>query len=155
MAKESRTLPGEFISPSLESLDRLDVDALVLCIPEDTRPLRGAAGFLDWRLGGAISALIKKRYITGERGEQVLTAPGGGLKIGRIFLFGWGPSSKVDDDGRTRLAHVVKVLEDAGVKSVAIDLPYPGEELLDLVDACLRKPLGAKLVGVFAPEPQE
>jgi hypothetical protein len=46
---------------SLQSLDRLSVDVLVLGPFENERPLRGAAGYCDWRLNGRLSRMLKRR----------------------------------------------------------------------------------------------
>src|SRR3981189_3669572 len=45
-----------------------------LCVPlwTDVRPLRGAAGLLDWRLCGRLSGMLASGKVTAAEGEQTL-----------------------------------------------------------------------------------
>ncbi|HTA18129.1 MAG TPA: peptidase M17, partial [Polyangia bacterium] len=45
-----------------------------VCVPvwTDVRPLRGAAGLLDWRLCGRLSTMLASGKVTGAEGEQTL-----------------------------------------------------------------------------------
>jgi len=47
----------------LESLDRLSVDVLVLGPFEGERPLRGTAGYCDWRLNGRLSRMLMNQSL--------------------------------------------------------------------------------------------
>lgn len=144
------------LEPSLHTIDSLtDLDAYVLCLPEDIRPLRGLAGYLDWRLCGRLSSLILLGGITGRAGERVLTPTSPGVAAARVFVFGWGPSTQILDGAAERFADVIDRLGRAKVKKCAIDLPWPGRPLLGLVDEHLKRPLGDRLVGVFEPEPED
>ena len=40
-------------------------DALVVPVWSDVRPLRGAAGLLDWRLCGRLSQMIREGRVSG------------------------------------------------------------------------------------------
>ena len=142
----------QVIEPSLDALDQIEVDAIVIGLTEDCRPLRGATGFIDWRLCGRLSALIQDGSITGAVGERVLTPSHAGLNAKRLFVFGWGPSDKLIDDAGPRFETIVKTLNEARVDTCVVSLPWPTKPLLGLVDEHLCRPLGKRLVGVFAPE---
>jgi hypothetical protein len=47
-------------------------DALVVPLWTDVRPLRGAAGLLDWRLNGRLSQLLREGRVEGATGEKLL-----------------------------------------------------------------------------------
>lgn len=141
------------LEPSLESLDALCCDSIAVGVTTDTRPLVGAAGYLDWRLCGRISRMLQAGVATGAAGEKVLLPTLGRLGATRIFLFGWGPERSVFDQAQQRLSWMVDVLDEADVRSVAVALPEPVDALLPLVDEHLARRLGKRLVGVFAGDP--
>jgi len=76
---------------------------------EDERPLRGAAGLCDWRLGGRISLLLGARIghqrddrgesvrLRGSFGEKLLLPTGARLPFSRLVLYGLGPASRFDE----------------------------------------------------------
>lgn len=68
------------------------VETLAVPIPEDERPLRGNAGFVDWRLGGEISRQLKSGFVSGASGEAVLLPAQRPFAAARILLFGLGPA---------------------------------------------------------------
>lgn len=151
--KETRTAKARILDPSLEALDALDVDAVVIGLSTDCRPLRGATGFIDWRLCGQLSALIQSGSITGAAGERVLTSAHHGLRARRLFIFGWGPGGKLTDGAALRMATIVRTLDEAKVDNCVVALPWPTTPLLSMVDDCLQGPLGERLLGVFGPDP--
>lgn len=148
-----------FVEPTLAAVDALDCESLAICICSDVRPLAGLAGYIDWRLCGRISDLLRKGVVTGASREKVLVPTLGrvGLQNGngpkRIFLFGWGPQKSILDGATERLAWMVDVLQTAKIERVAIALPEPAVVLLGLVDEHVRKPLGDKCAMVFGPDP--
>lgn len=141
------------IDASLQTLDTLDVEALALALTTDVRPLAGAAGYLDWRLCGALSRMVEAGTITGAAGEKVLMPTLGRIKATRVFVFGWGDSEKLLDGATDKLAWMKKVLDDAKVQKVAIGLPEPARQLMGLVETHVVEPLGARLGGIFAADP--
>jgi len=142
----------KLLSPELATIDGLGVDAFVIGLNEDERPLRGASALLDWRLCGRLSALMKEGNIDGKRGERILTPSHSGLNATRIFVFGFGPKNQILEDAQATFSGIVQTLQEAKVATCAIDLPWPGRPLLGLVDEHLKKPLGDALLGVFEPE---
>jgi hypothetical protein len=110
-----------------DQLDRQSIpDALVLTLFEDERPLRGAGGLCDWRLGGRLSRLLEEGRLLGKLHEVTLLPPGRKLPFPRIVLYGLGPSQGGGfDDGRVIEVsrRVVDVLDGLGVSRVALVLP--------------------------------
>jgi len=143
---------AKLLEPSLDALDELDVDAIVIGLSTDCRPLRGATGYIDWRLCGQLSALMQDGSITGASGERVLTPSHSGLRARRLFVFGFGPSDKLVDEASARFETMVQTLKEAKVDTCVVALPWPTRPLLGMVDDALCRPLGKRLLGVFAPE---
>lgn len=80
-----------FADTGLAALDALEgLDAACLFVFEDQRPLKGAAGYIDWRLCGGLSHILKAGRFVGERGDALLFPSDGRLRFERIFCFGVG-----------------------------------------------------------------
>jgi len=110
----------------LPTLERPDVDAVLLFACTDERPLQGLAGLMDWRLAGGLSRLLKDGALTGGPGESLLTpAPSPGPS--RVFVFGLGPSASAAQ----RFAEVAKsaaaALHKAGMRRVLVGPPWRPE----------------------------
>ena len=116
---------------SLEHLDGLGgYDSLCLFVGEDERPLRGAAGFVDWRMCGQLSRVLRNQFFTGKEGDTLLLPSGGRFPSGRIFVIGLGPTKKLDAAALGRvLEKAAQTLVKAKVEAVAGELP--GEGLLE------------------------
>jgi hypothetical protein len=123
-------MPISFLSPELSKWDVLGGDGgpappelLVLPFFVDERPLRGAAGLVDWRLCGRLSKLLLAGKVAGGLGETTLF-PVGRLPFRKVLLFGMGDSERFDEeiyrDAVKTIRHVVKRL---GVKRFALPLP--------------------------------
>ena len=50
------------------AVDRFAGDTLAVFCWSDVRPLRGAAGFVDWRMCGALSHAIEEQQFAGDAG---------------------------------------------------------------------------------------
>ena len=111
--------------PSLEALDGLlDCDAVCLFVAEDDRPLSGAAGFVDWRLGGGLSRVLQQGFFVGAVDDRLLFPTSGNLPMPRIFVIGVGPEASVDAARLGKLLEgAAAMLKKAGVGSVALALP--------------------------------
>jgi hypothetical protein len=70
-------------------------DTLLVPVPEDERPLRGDAGWVDWRLCGGLSEQLRSGYASGRLGEAVLLPAGPALRAGRVLMLGVGPASEI------------------------------------------------------------
>lgn len=110
----------------LAALDALrGIDALCLFIPEDERPLRGLAGFVDWRLCGSLSKILRLERYTGALGDPLLFPIFRGLSVRRAFCFGLGPQCafQAEDMLGSLLQKAMSVLGRAGCQSCALELP--------------------------------
>ncbi|MFL5345191.1 MAG: M17 family peptidase N-terminal domain-containing protein [Hyalangium sp.] len=112
----------------LEGLDALaGVDALCLFVAEDDRPLPGTAGYVDWRLSGALSRVLKQGFFTGVKDDWLLLPSDGRIPIPRIFAVGLGARKNLDAGSLGKaLASAAQVLDKAKVESVALELPSGG-----------------------------
>ncbi|MBI1948284.1 MAG: hypothetical protein HYS27_21535 [Deltaproteobacteria bacterium] len=152
--KNETGVPGKrlWVDPTLQAVDALDVETVAIGLCSDVRPLAGGAGFIDWRMCGGLSELLRRGTITGKAGEQVLLPTNGMIPAGRILVFGWGPKSALLDNAVARLAWMAQVLTRAGSHRIAVALPEPAGILVGLVEEHLRKPLGERLSIVFGPD---
>lgn len=109
---------------TVESVDKLEADGLLLFVARDERPLQGLAGLVDWRLAGGVSRLLKKSWITGEVAEHVLAPGSRVIGIERILTVGLGPA---DDVTAKTLEEAVSGAADAAteaaVASLVVGLP--------------------------------
>ncbi|HUM10511.1 MAG TPA: M17 family peptidase N-terminal domain-containing protein [Myxococcaceae bacterium] len=113
---------------TLDALDPLPVDTLCLFVPEDERPLAGAAGYVDWRLCGQLSRLLVDGFFKGARGESLLLPSNGRIGPARVVVLGLGPGGEALHPGvlRSALSQAADVLNRARVDSVALELPGRG-----------------------------
>lgn len=111
--------------PSLHAVDTLDdLDAVVCLVPEDQRPLQGAAGYVDWRLCGALSRALAQGFFQGAPGEKLLMPSEGRLAPPKIFAIGLGASKSVTTLGLEHaLSASLAVLEKVKAEHVAVAVP--------------------------------
>ncbi len=108
----------------LSRWDETKRDCLVLPVFRDDRPLRGAAGLVDWRLCGRLSKLLKTNRASADPGETMLLPPGRRLKFSRILWFGLGDAKAYSEDRfRKDLAWMLGVVKKAGVTEWTVQLP--------------------------------
>ncbi len=72
-------------------------ETLLLPVPEDERPLRGDAGWIDWRLCGEISRSLLSGRVTGKFGEAILLPGRAPLRAARVLVLGVGPRAGLRD----------------------------------------------------------
>ena len=120
----------------MESLDGLHAEVLVLPFFEDERPLRGAAGLVDWRLCGALSRTILAGHLVGGLGEKALFAAPAPLRTGGLLLLGLGRSEAFEErSARAACASIADTLRGARTSSVALALPGRSLERLSALRA--------------------
>ena len=114
-----------FLPTELARWDGAAADALALAFFADERPLRGAAGLVDWRLCGRLSRLLKTGKLAGQSGETTILPPSRSrLPFPRIVLFGLGESAGFDEVRyREAVRRIRTVLAKAGVKRYAVQPP--------------------------------
>ena len=113
---------------SLAGLDGLSgVDSLCLFVGEDERPLRGAAGFADWRLCGGLSKILRRGLFAGASGDKLLLPAQGRLPVGRIFALGIGTTRGLTGAKLAGvLSEAAETLRRAGATSAALEIPGAG-----------------------------
>lgn len=118
------------VSP--EQVDFQNCGVLVCGFFEDERPLRGSSGWVDWRLNGRLSHLIKGRRLTGQWGEVTLIPSQGRLMSKMILLFGLG---KVKGYSylrvRERIPYFLKQIKKLSIPQICFSLPYHEEYNVD------------------------
>ena len=122
-------MPIAFLSPELARWDQLadtpggPPELLALPFFSDERPLRGAAGLVDWRLCGRLSRLLAADRVTGAPGETTLL-PAQRLPFQKLLLFGLGDADRFDE-GRYReaVAGLKQVVGRLGIARYALALP--------------------------------
>jgi len=121
-----------FLPPELGKWDALaEADATPSGRPEllalpffaDERPLRGAAGLVDWRLCGRLSRLLLAGRLDGSFGEQTLL-PLTRLPFRTLLLLGLGEPARFTE---LRFLEAAKAVRDAvarlSVRRYALALP--------------------------------
>jgi cytosol aminopeptidase family protein len=78
------------------AIERVRADLAVVPLFEGERPLRAAAGRVDWRLCGRLSHLFAARRLSGAVGEAVLIPGGGGIFAPRVLGLGAGKREQID-----------------------------------------------------------
>lgn len=114
-----------FADAGLAPLDALSgVEAACLFVFEDERPLRGLAGYVDWRLCGGLSRILSEGKFVGAPGDALLFPVFGRLGTAKLFCFGAGRKRGQPRDafGKT-LRAACEAMTKAGVKSFATFLP--------------------------------
>jgi hypothetical protein len=113
------------VQAGLAALDALEGTEAICCfVAEDERPLSGAAGFLDWRLCGGLSRVLKAGFFRGAPGERLLFPSARQVPPPKIFAFGLGQSSSITPLGLEHaLSQAGSMLTKAQVSSVALAFP--------------------------------
>jgi hypothetical protein len=126
-----------FVSPNLRSLDASGIELVACPIWQDQRPMRGAAGLLDWRLAGALSRLAQRGFLAGELGE-VLFVPGRPrLCFEKVLVFGLGPRSGFGESTfRSVILHLLQALAGLRVRRAVVELPGRVDGALEAERAC-------------------
>lgn len=113
-----------FVAPDLRRLDQLKSEALALPFFEDVRPLRGAVGLVDWRLGGMVSRVLIRGHATGRETDTLLMPTRHRLPFEKLILFGVG---KLEDLDEARFDAVIRrmldTLDRTKVRASVIALP--------------------------------
>jgi hypothetical protein len=125
-----------FVSPDPRRLDDLRSEALLLPAYEDERPLRGVAGWVDWRMCGQLSRLVLRGRITGRLGETVLLPGRPKVSFDKVFVFGAGATDTLDA-GRTEalVRRMLHAAARARVRVPTMVLPGRHPHRLQATDA--------------------
>jgi hypothetical protein len=139
-------------------IERVRADVAIVPLFAGERPLRAAAGRVDWRLCGRLSHLFAASRLVGAIGEAVLIPGGGGIFSPRVLGLGAGERAQVD--AAAWESWVRSALERAGAlaaRRAAIALPelsFPlGERLALLAKSAARVERPEEID--VAPEPAD
>lgn len=106
-----------------QDVKAIEADAVIVGFYEDVRPLKGAAGELDWLLCGTLSSLIIDRRLRGAVGEVALVTSREKIPAGKIFLLGFGPRARCSAASLKQAARTAAATAaGAGITSAAIEL---------------------------------
>lgn len=137
------------VPASLAALDGLEGTEAICCfLCEDERPLTGAAGFLDWRLCGGLSRVLKAGFFTGAPGEKLLLPSSSQVPAPKIFAVGLGRASSITPLGLEHaLSQAGTMLTKAQVASVALTFPTLPRTVLDSRDELVGRTFTASFAG--------
>lgn len=126
----------------MHDIKNLETDAVIVGFHEDVRPLKGAAGALDWLLCGALSHLIIQKKMRGALGEVALLTSKGKVPADKIFMVGLGPRKASSPESLRAAARAAAVSAvNAGVARAALDCFPSGAAQNDDALAAVRKGL--------------
>jgi len=97
-----------------------------VCVPvwSDVRPLRGAAGLLDWRMCGRLSAMLAAGKVTGADGEQTLFPSAHRLPWRLVLALGAGPRREFSAERlQASVRRTLKAARGLGARRLALALP--------------------------------
>lgn len=110
---------------SKDPVDLQESDVLVVGLFSEERPLRGSAGWIDWRLNGKLSRLLIDRRLTGEWREKTLIPSQGRITSGLILLFGLGKAKEYSYlSVRKFFPFFVETLRNLNASHIGLSLPY-------------------------------
>lgn len=113
---------------SKEAVDLLESDLLVTGFFQDERPLRGTAGWIDWRLNGRLSSLLIEDKLKGEWRERTLIPSEGRISSRLILLFGLGRVRQYSSlSVRGVIPFLLETLKSLRVSHICFSFPH-GEE---------------------------
>lgn len=126
----------DFVSSAQQALDELQTEVIVLPFFSDERPLKGAAGLIDWRLCGALSRKLMAGYLDGAFGEKALLTTAGNLRSDALLLFGLGESTAFGREVAGKACVLIaETLREAKVSTAGLALPGRSMALLSALDA--------------------
>ena len=70
--------------------DKLETQCAVVTSFADSRPLKGNAALLDWRLNGRLSRILLNRRFSGDFKEALLLPSEGRIRSREILFLGLG-----------------------------------------------------------------
>ena len=109
------------IEIALDAVGRIPAELLLVTHFVGDRPLKGAAGQVDWRLCGLFSSALQDQHLSGEFGEAVLAPSFGRLRAPRVLLLGLGERRQFDLRSLEEIAaHAMLRASRLGVSSLVV-----------------------------------
>jgi hypothetical protein len=110
---------------SKERVDGQECDVLVTGFFKDERPLKGSSGWIDWRLNGKLSRLLRENKLTGDWKEATLIPTQGRVTPRLTLLLGLG---EVKEYNYLRLRELslllLEILKKLEAINICLSLPY-------------------------------
>ncbi len=110
---------------SQEKIDVQDCELLVTGFFSNERPLKGSAGWLDWRFNGLLSSLLLENRLIGNWKELTLIPSQGRVTPPLVLLMGLG---EFKDYSYLRLREIfpylLETLQKLRVRKVCLSFPY-------------------------------
>lgn len=140
------------LETSLAGVDALSGIQAVCCfVTEDERPLTGAAGFVDWRLCGDLSRLLKTGFFTGTPGDKLLVPTDARVPATRLFAVGLGKSRSLTALGLEHaLGSAATMLSKAKIESVALAFPSLPRDVAAARDELVSRAFAPHFAGAVA-----
>lgn len=150
--QKSNELTSGILDNSLEILDNLATQALAIGLCTNMKPVSGILSFIDWRLCGTISDLIKNGDITGKINESILLSTYGRIKVPCVFILGWGEKDNLESNFKTNFQNTLTILQKAQIHDFALDLPGNLTHAKKIAQLLLKEKLPLRLTGIFDPD---
>lgn len=111
----------------LAALAALEVDALLLWLPQRALPLAGVAGLADFALGGRLSRAYQAGQLNFAAGERALLPAAPALGARQLVCTGLGEPRALDEASVGELLHAAtRAARAAGAHTLASGLPALG-----------------------------
>ncbi len=110
-------------------LDHLQTDLIVTTLFEGEKPPRNLTGFIDWRLHGFLSRMIKDGTFKGTELDSILIPLDGKLPARRMLILGLGKKENYTLGTIKRaIEKLAKIFSDLKVSDAALRLPSLNNE---------------------------
>lgn len=111
---------------AVDLLDALDVEAYVLFVHDEERPLWGLGGLLDWTLAGGLSRMLEADQLGTADAERTLACPEGA----RVMVVGLGRGALDALRFEARARDAAAAVGKAGWSRIAVGVPerFPSEQ---------------------------
>src|SRR3990167_2010584 len=86
-------------------IDQVESELALVTTFADIRPLKGNAGFIDWRLNGKLSRLILNSKFSGLEGEALLMPAQGRIDSKEILILGAGNRQSMNEQEISPFLH--------------------------------------------------
>jgi hypothetical protein len=141
-----------FVAPDLRNLDGIRADALVFPIFEGERPFAGIAGQVDWRIGGRMSHLAARGFLSGKERELFLTPGRPKTPYPKLLAYGMGDRATLSPERcGAAYARLFESITGLALERVVLEPALLDDEGVDVLLAAAHKGTVAELVLAVPP----
>ena len=90
-----------------KTIDEIPSQLALITTYEDVRPLKGAAGLVDWRLNGKLSRFFSQKRMQGSKGEALLMPLRGRMDSAELLVLGMGAKSQMQDSDTPHIINAI------------------------------------------------